>query len=448
MTARSEGSFIPDRLRTVLDLSLPIVGGMASQNVLNLVDIAMVGALGPAALAAVGLGSFANFMAMALVMGLSSGVQAMAARRKGEGRESEMAVALNGGLVLAILIGLPALVVLLWLAPSLYALLIDDPAVIAEGVPYFEARLCGIFAIGVNFAFRGFWNGISLSRVYLRVVLIMHISNVPISYVLIFGLFDWPGLGTVGAGIGTTVALYIGSACYIWVGVRRARPFGFLRGLPDIDTMATMLRLALPASLQMFLFATGITVLFWIIGQVGTIEVAAANVMINLLLVAYLPGNGLGLAAASLVGQALGRGDSEDAHRWGWDVVKLGVAMMGTLGLLGIAFPSLLLSGFLHDPAVIAGAKIPLQLVGASMVWEAVTLVLMNALLGAGAARQVMIISVGTQWLLGLPLSWLAGPHLGYGLLGIWVCQVGYRALQAGIFAVMWNQRGWAKIEV
>ena len=138
MTARSEVPFIPDRLRTVLDLSLPIVGGMASQNVLNLVDIAMVGTLGPVALAAVGLGSFANFMAMALVMGLSSGVQAMAARRKGEGRESEMAVALNGGLLLAIMIGLPILILLLWQAPVLFALLIDDPAVIAEGVPLFR----------------------------------------------------------------------------------------------------------------------------------------------------------------------------------------------------------------------------------------------------------------------------------------------------------------------
>ena len=182
----------------MLDLSLPIVGGMASQNVLNLVDIAMVGTLGPVALAAVGLGSFANFMAMALVMGLSSGVQAMAARRKGEGRESEMAVALNGGLLLAIMIGLPILILLLWQAPVLFALLIDDPAVIAEGVPYFEARLYGVFAIGVNFAFRGYWNGISLSRIYLRVVLIMHISNVPISYVLIFGLFDWPGWAPSG----------------------------------------------------------------------------------------------------------------------------------------------------------------------------------------------------------------------------------------------------------
>ncbi len=122
--------------------------------------------------------------------------------------------------------------------------------------------------------------------------------------------------------------------------------------------------------------------------------------------------------------------------------------IVGTLGLLGLVFPSLLLSGFLHEPAVIAEAKVPLQLVGASMAWEAVTLVLMNALLGAGAARQVMIVSVGTQWLLGLPLSWLAGPHLGFGLLGIWVCQVGYRVLQAGIFAVMWNGRRWAQIKV
>ena len=143
-----------------------------------------------------------------------------------------------------------------------------------------------------------------------------------------------------------------------------------------------------------------------------------------------------------------GRGDPEDAHRWGWDVVKLGVAIMGTLGLLAILVPSLLLSGFLYEPAVIAEAKLPLQLVGASMMWEAVTLVLMNALLGAGAARQVMLISVGTQWLLGLPLSWLAGPYLGFGLLGIWVCQVGYRVLQAGIFAVMWNRRRWAEIKV
>ena len=449
MTAQSNTPTIGrDRLRTILDLSLPIMGGMASQNVLNLVDTAMVGALGPTALAAVGLASFANFMAMAFVMGLSSGVQAMVARRNGQGRESETAVPLNGGLLLAVAIAAPILVVLLWLAPAVIGILIDDPAVIAEGTPYFEARLWGIFAIGMNFAFRGFWNGINMSRVYLRVVLIMHISNIPISYVLIFGAFDWPGLGTVGAGIGTTIALYIGTACYVWMGMRCARPNVFLRELPGWETIITMLRLAVPAGLQMFLFATGISALFWIIGQVGTAEVAAATVMINLLLVAYLPGNGLGLAATSLVSQALGRGDPEDAHRWGWDVVKIAFAIMASLGLLALILPELLLSGFLHDERVIELARLSLQLVGVSMGIEAVTLVLMNALLGAGAARQVMTVSVSTQWLIGLPLSWLAGPYFGWSLFGIWACQVGSRTLQAAIFGALWRGRRWAEIKV
>ena len=71
----------PTRRRRILGLALPIIGGMISQNVLNLVDTAMVGQLGDAALAGVGLGGFANFMAIAFITGMSTGVQAMAAAR-------------------------------------------------------------------------------------------------------------------------------------------------------------------------------------------------------------------------------------------------------------------------------------------------------------------------------------------------------------------------------
>ncbi|KPK52335.1 MAG: MATE family efflux transporter, partial [Gammaproteobacteria bacterium SG8_31] len=80
------------RLRRILTLALPIVAGMVSQNVLNLVDTAMVGTLGDAALAAVGLGGFANFMFMALILGVATGVQVMSARRKGQGLVSQAAM--------------------------------------------------------------------------------------------------------------------------------------------------------------------------------------------------------------------------------------------------------------------------------------------------------------------------------------------------------------------
>ena len=95
------------RTRTILVLALPIIGGMASQNVLNLVDTAMVGYLGAPSLAAVGMGSFANFMAVAFIMGLSAGVQAIASRRLGEGRRDQTASGLNAGLLIALLVAVP-----------------------------------------------------------------------------------------------------------------------------------------------------------------------------------------------------------------------------------------------------------------------------------------------------------------------------------------------------
>ena len=448
MTASTGGLAYRDRAGTILALGLPIVGGMASQNVLNLVDTAMVGTLGPTALAAVGIGSFTNFMAVALVMGMSSSVQAMAARRKGEGREAETAVPLNGGLLLALVMGAPILIVLFVLGPVLLPYVNGDPAVIAESVPYFQARLCGVIAVGMNFAFRGYWNGVSMSRIYLRVLLIMHAANVVLNYVLIFGALGIPAMGTLGAGIGSAIATYIGAGTYIYLGIRHARHAGFLRAIPGAATMVTMVRLALPSALQQFMFAAGITSLFWIIGQVGTAEVAASNVLVNLLLVAFLPGLGMGMAATSLVGQALGRGEGGEARRWGWDVVRLTALVMAVLGLPALIVPDVLLAGFIHDPGVVDLARAPLRLLGASMAIDAVGLVLMNALLGAGAARQVMVVTVSLQWLVGLPLTWLFGPYLGFGLLGIWASQFGYRAVQAAVLSYLWQRGRWAEIRV
>ena len=111
------------RLRRILTLALPIIGGMVSQNVLNLVDTAMVGTLGDAALAAVGLGGFATFAFMAPILGLSTGVQVMAARRKGEGRFNETALPLNAGLLL-VLVGAPVLTLILYqLIPAIYPMI-------------------------------------------------------------------------------------------------------------------------------------------------------------------------------------------------------------------------------------------------------------------------------------------------------------------------------------
>jgi putative MATE family efflux protein len=439
---------IADRRRTILALALPTIGGMTSQNILNLVDMAMVGTLGAPALAGVGIGSFLNFMAFAAIAGLASAVQATAARRVGAGRESESALPLNGGLYLCWLIGLPLTLVLFTFAPEIVGLMNSDPAVLREGVPYFQIRLLGIIAVGMNFSFRGYWTAVKNTRLYFRTLLTMHTINIALNYCLIFGKLGLPALGTTGAAIGTAISLWLGSAIYFWHGHRLARPAGFLHGLPNAEQLGGLLKLGLPSSLQQLFFAAGFTVLFWIVGQVGTREVAVTNVLINITLVAILPGMGLGLAAATLVGQALGRGEPEDAYRWGWDVSRVGVAIFAVLGAAMLFFPKVLLGLFLHEAELLELGDIPLRLIGVSVAFDAIGLILMQALLGAGASAMVMRISVGMQWLLFLPLAWLVGPGLGNGLLAIWLVFVGYRALQTAAFVTLWRKREWAAIRI
>jgi Na+-driven multidrug efflux pump len=87
-------------------------------------------------------------------------------------------------------------------------------------------------------------------------------------------------------------------------------------------------------------------------------------------------------------------------------------------------------------------------LTGATIAADAVGMILFYALLGAGAAARVMQVSVTTQWAIGLPAAWLAGPYLGLGLVGVWGAFIGYRLLQSAIFAGLWSRGRWATIRV
>ena len=436
------------RLRTILVLSLPIVGGMVSQNILNLVDTAMVGRVSTTALAAVGLASFTNFMAIAIILGLGTGVQAIASRRKGEGKENETAIPLNGGLFLALIIGIPLTLVLYYAAPLGFPLLDNDPDVVKNGVPYLQARILGTVAIAMNYSFRGFWNGINMSMIYMRTLIVMHAINIFLNWVLIFGNLGAPTLGAEGAGLATTISIFVGTGLYAFQAWHLARDRGFLDRLPRRETLLGILRISIPASIQQFFFAAGFTALFLIIGQIGTSELAAASVLMNVSQTAFLPGLGLGIACASMVGQALGRGDPDDAKAWGWDVVKVGIAVMGAIGVPMIFFPAPILAIFLTDPSVIEMARPPLILVGMTIWFEAVSMILLSGLQGAGAAQMVAKISVGLQWLLFLPLAYVVGPYLGYGLLGVWAWFIIYRLITTIIYAGVWQFGKWQHIKV
>jgi len=444
------GTLFPDRERRqrVWAIALPIMGGMMSQNVLNLVDIGMVGRLGDKALAATGIGSFANYLAIAFIIGLSAGVQALAARRLGEGRIDETAIPLNGGLILALIIGVPACVLLILATPHAYGYLTDDPAVRELGIPYLQIRILSMMAVGMNFSFRGYWSAVHLTGVYLRTLLIMHAINIFLHWVLIFGNLGAPALGVFGAGLSTTISLYIGTLLYFYFAVRHARDNGFLHRLPSRSTLWQQFRLSLPSSLQQLFFAAGLVTLTWIVSRIGTGEMAAINVLMTFHITAILPAFGIALAAMTLVGNALGRGDAEDAAAWGWNCAALTLIYGVIMSLLLVPLAEPILDVFLTNPETRELAHLPMVLWAVMIGFDAAGMVLMNALIGAGDTRRSMWISLIWQWLFFLPLAFLVGPLLGFGLLGVWVVNSLYRVGQAVNCMLTWRGRKWAAIRI
>ncbi len=437
-----------ERRKAIWVIALPIMGGMMSQNVLNLVDIGMVGRLGDAALAATGIGSFSSYMAISFIIGLSAGVQALASRRLGEGRENETAVPLNGGLLLALTIGIPMCILFVWLTPWAFSFLTDDPEVAAQGIPYLQVRILAMMAVGMNFSFRGYWSAIHMTGIYLRTLLVMHSINIFLNWVLIFGNLGAPELGVFGAGLATTISLYIGTGLYFLFALRHATDKGFLDHIPSRSTLWKQLKLSLPASIQQLFFSTGLVTLVWIVGQIGTAEVAAMNVLMTFHITAILPAFGIALAATTLVGNALGRKDIEDAARWGWNAAAMTFLYGVILSLVLIPLADPLLGVFLTNPETRQLAYLPMVLWALMIGFDTLGMVMLNALIGAGDTHRSMWISVIAQWVFFLPLAFLVGPVFGYGLLGIWILNVVYRTGQALAGAQQWASRKWAHIEI
>ncbi len=442
--------FLPiDRARRLLKIGLPIMGGMVSMVVLGLVDTAMVGTLGNAALGAVGLASFAAFIFLGLFYGFSIAVQATVSRRTGEGKVDDCARPLHAGLIVIALAAPVMSFGLYFLVPYLFPLINSDPEVIQIGVDYIRWLILQAVFVGFISANTGFWNGIGESRIYIPSMIVMHIANITLNYIFIFGKFGAPEMGAEGAGFATLLASIVGSVLYLRLGLVHGRGYGYFRTRPVVAEVRAVLRLAVPAGLQQLLDVAALTMTYSIVGMVGTAELASYSVLINFINLVGLPAWGLGTAGATLIGQALGRHDIPDAKAWAKDTIKVGVVAMAILGMPFWLVPELLLSLWIHDPDTLAIAVWPTRILGLLIAFNGIGYMLAMMLNGAGDVERVTWINFFSQWGILVPGAWLMGPTLGFGLLGIWlVHQIPFRFGQVLVFTWCWRRGGWSRISI
>ncbi|MEM1432547.1 MAG: MATE family efflux transporter [Pseudomonadota bacterium] len=424
-----------------------MIAAALATNLMGFVDTLMVGRLGDAALGGVGIGGQLFFLLLATGLGLTAGVQALVARRVGEGRVKETGKVLNAGILLAVVVAVVLMSLAYPLMSVVFGAINADPLINAAGLDYLATRLPSLLFMGLTLVFRSYWIGVSQAGLSMIAILTLSLANVLFNYMLIFGNFGAPRMGVAGAGLGSTLAVLVGLLVNLGFALRFASGNGFLRGLPDATHIRTLLRISAPESVRQILFSIGVVVMYMLIGRIGMRELAAFHVVISICLIAYLPHIGIGGAATTLVGEALGRKDTRDAMAWGWQVSNFGLLVLTGLGIAVASFPQLILRLFLVDEGTLAIAIIPLQLAVFAHVLDGYGKILGAALIGAGATRVAMRLTLLPQWLLLLPLLALT-VSLGFGLREAMAVFIGSVAVAALLLAWAWRGAQWAELEL
>jgi len=437
-----------ERITTISKLAVPVIITLSSNLVMALIDLAMVGTLGNKTIAAVGLSAFSNTLVLAFVLGIDPAVQGLIARRRGEGSTEPVCLPLNGGLLIALVVGIPLTIICYIFSPFFFSLISSDPEVTKIGAPYLKTLYLAIVAVGMNYAFKGYWAGMEKPKVYMLIALFMDCLHIFLNYILIFGHFGAPALGAKGAAISTVLSLYTGVIINFAITSFRFRKDGFLNAKPERPLLTRIFQRALPSTMQQFFIAIGHVVFLWIIGQVGTDELAATNVLIRITMVLLLLSLALGNASATLVSKSLGEGDHEGAARWGWDAGKLGVIGITLLGLPLFLFPKFVLAFFLSDPHTISLAATPLRIVGVVAGIAGLVNIFAHTLITVGDGNRVMLVAFSTTWIFFLPGVWIVGPYLGYGLLQIFLVQLAWNLLANVLLTSIWVGGKWKKIKI
>lgn len=432
----------PGRAVSVVRLAAPLTALFLIQNAVQLFAVARVGQQGDGALAGLGVGSAVFGLLLALLFGFDTGVQAVVARKTGAGQGAQAGQALTDGLAVSVPVGLLLALVAAALGPHAVALLLQDPAAASAGAAYLRAAAPSILFLSLTIPANAYWIASGRPAIAFLVTCLV----APLQIAITWPLVSAGGAG--GAGLASSLAALAGLAIQAALVLRLRPAAGFLRRGPDAAGVATILRIGWPVSAQQSLLQFGLMLAFAIVSQLGVAQAAVLNVLASLTLVPIQMATGLGVAAGALVGQALGRGDPQDARRWGWQVSIGGALVMLPLGLLAALAPRAVLGFFLTEPATLELAVWPVQVLGLGVAIDAVGRILGFALRGAGATKSATIIPFVVQWLAQLPLMWWVGVKLGYGLNGVVAVQFSLALVEAVALALIWRGGGWTRVRI
>ncbi|MDC3300947.1 MATE family efflux transporter, partial [Flavobacteriaceae bacterium] len=189
-------------------LAAPVIMGMLGHTIVGLVDNLMVGQLGAAELAAVSLGNSFFFVAMSIGIGFSTAITPLVAEADSEHNFAKGKSAFKHGFVLCSILAIVLFALILLAKPLMY--MMNQPQeVVVLALPYLDIIAISLVPLIIFQALKQFSDGMSLTKFPMYATIIANVINVFFNYVLIFGVWGFPKMGVVGAGIGTLIARFV-----------------------------------------------------------------------------------------------------------------------------------------------------------------------------------------------------------------------------------------------
>jgi putative MATE family efflux protein len=430
----------------VFSLALPVVLSSLLQRSVGIVDIFLVGGLGASSIAAVGITQIMVFVAMSLSWGINVGVTVQVAQLWGAGRKGDAAKASYQAMLLAVGAGLLITIIGRSFGGQVASLLGANAEVQSILLDYTNILFSFIFfSISIN-VLAGIMHGTGDTKTPLYATLIVNILHVIVAYPLIYGYLGFPKLGVKGAAIAIAISESMG-AMFLLIRSLRKRYILISRRLELKYTVITF-KLGYPIFIDRLLQNAGSLVFAKVILLYGTAVYAAHQVGLAIEAFSFMPGYGIAVAAATMVGQNLGAGKPDHARISAFEANRLAVVLMAAMGLVFFFFPYALLNAFTSDPEVIRYGILYMKIVAFAQIPLAITMVVGGSLRGAGDTRFIMFATIAGMWFIRLPVAALLATVVHAEIRYVWSVMIVDWLVRMSLLLWRYRKESWGRLEV
>ena len=435
----------------LLHLALPSVLEMVLMSLVGSIDTMMVGTLGSAAIAAVGLTSQPRMLLLCMFFAINIGVTAIVARRKGEGDHNAARLTMRNAIVLLLIISVILLVPAYFLAPWLMELAGAQSDTLEPAAEYFRILALALPINALTMVITAAQRGVGNTRITMAVNVSANLVNMVFNYLLIGGNFGFPALGVTGAAIATVLGFMVGFVLSL---ISVFRPDAFLHlsfrdsWKLDGSTIKSIAKLGGNAALEQVALRIGFFTFARIVADMGTTAFATHQICCQFLNLSFTFGDGLGVAGTSLVGQNLGKKRPDLSFMFGKVTQRAALVVSSALLIFFVALRTPLVMLFNQEPEIVLLGSQIMLIVAVFQPFQTSSVVISGCLRGAGDTRYVARVMLLCVAIIRPILALILVKVFNVGLMGAWAASLVDMIIRLTCVYIRFNSCKWFNIKV